>query len=159
MTVNALANSILGEYFGWTKKAREFGYISLHKPILMRLIEEVDDNALARIGREDVIASWKEQAEFFLQDSTPSNMLEALSTEAKSHPGTVTRIVREGSECTITLRHDFGPKWSIVTENALEEFVKKTFHTEPRISAGESVVTARFKVGPKDLAAWQEITE
>jgi hypothetical protein len=150
-TVNADVNSILGQHFDWDKKAREFGYISLHKPIFMRLIEELDDETLARIGREDVIASWKEQAEFFLQDSTPNRILEAMGIGSKSHPGTVARILQREGECTITLRHDFGPKWSVVAKNALQEFVREMFHVEPRISAGESVVTAHFKVDPENL--------
>ncbi len=150
-TVNALANSILSEYFDWTKKAREFGFVSLHKPIFMRLIEELDDETLARIGRENVTASWKEQAEFFLQDSTPNKMLEALSMKSKSHLGTLTRITQEGGVYTIVMRHDFGRKWSIVVKSALQEFVRKTFLVEPRINAGESVVTARFKVNPRNL--------
>ena len=150
-TVNALANSILSEYFDWTKKAREFGFISLHKPIFMRLIKELDDETLARIGREDVAASWKEQAEFFLQDSTPNEMLEAMTRRSKSNPGTITRITQEEGAYTIVMRHDFGLKWSIVVKSALQEFARKMFHVEPRMSQGESVVTARFKVNPRDL--------
>lgn len=87
-TVNSLTNSILGEYFGWDKKAREFGFISLHKPIFMRLAEELDDRTLARMTQEDVTASWKEQAEFLFHGSTPNEMLEAMSIRSKSHPGT-----------------------------------------------------------------------
>lgn len=145
-TVNALANRIFDEYFGWTKKAREFGFISLHKPIFMRLIEELDDKTLARIGREVVPASWKEQSEFFLQDSTPNKVLEAMSIRAKSNPGTLTRITQEKGAYTIVMIHDFGPKWSIVVKSALQEFVRKMFLVEPRMSQGESVVTARFRV-------------
>ena len=149
-TVNALANSILGGYFDWDKKAREFGFISLHKPIFMRLIEELDDETLARIGRETMTATWKEMAEFFLQDSSPDKMLEVLSMRSRINPTRLrTRITREEDTYTIVLRHDFGSKWSILERGALQELVNKTFLVEPRISVGESVVTARFKVRPE----------
>ena len=152
-SVNALANSILGEYFDWRKKAWEFGFISLHKPIVIRLIEESDDETLARMGREDMAPSWIEQAEFFLQDSSPSETLKAMSRKSKTNPGAVTRITQEGGAYTIVMRHDFGPKWSIVVESALQEFVRKMFGVEPRITAGESVVTARFKADPRKIPA------
>ena len=149
-TVNALANSILSEYFDWAKKAREFGFISLHKPIFMRLIEEQDEETLARIGREVMTATWKEMSEFFFQDSSPDKILEILNMRSKMNPDRLrTRMTREKDTYTIVLRHDFGPKWSIVEKSALQELVRKTFLVEPRINAGESVVTARFKVNPR----------
>jgi len=49
------------------------------------------------------------------------------------------------------MRHDFGPKWSIVIKNGFEEFAKQSFHVKPRMSQGESVVTARFKVDSRNL--------
>jgi len=152
-TVNAEINSILGRYFHWDKKAREFGFVAVHKPILMRLVEMADDEEIARMGREVVLATWKEMAEFWLQDSTPDKILEALSLRSKFDPNTRTRVTREGDEYTIVLHHEFGPKYSIALKNALQELVTKSFHATPRLSAGESVVTARFKVTPKKLPA------
>jgi hypothetical protein len=144
-TVNALANSVLGHHFKWNTKAREFGFISLHKPIFMSMIEELDDETLASIGREVVSTSWREMAEFWFQDSTPDKMLKILGSRASCDPDGRTRVTQEDDTYTIVMRHDFGPKWSVVLNGALRETVKKSFHAEPRISQGESVVTARFK--------------
>jgi hypothetical protein len=95
-------------------------------------------------------AMWKEMAEFFLQDSSPDKMLEVLSMRSRINPTRLrTRITREEDTYTIVLRHDFGSKWSILERGALQELVNKTFLVEPRISVGESVVTARFKVRPE----------
>jgi hypothetical protein len=150
-TVNALANSILSGYFEWDKKAREFGFISLHRPIFMKLIEGLDDGTLARIGREVMAATWKEMAEFWLQDSSPDKMLEVLSMRSRINPTRLrTRITKDEDTYTIVLHHDFGPKWSVVEKAAIQELVRQSFHAEPRISAGESVVTARFRVRPRN---------
>ncbi len=147
-TVNALANSILSRYFDWDKKAREFGFISLHGPIFMRLIGELDDETLARIGREVMAVSWREMAEFFLQDSSPDKILEILSMRSRMNPTRLrTRVTKEEDTYTIVCRHDFGPRLSIILKSALQEFVRNSFLVEPRVTAGESVVTARFKVG------------
>ena len=151
-TVNALANSILSRYLDWDKKAREFGLISIHKPIFMSLLEELDEKTLARIGREVMASSWKEMAEFFLQDSSPDKILEVLSMRSQVNPTRLrTRISRDEDTYTIVCHHDFGPKLSIVLKSSLQELVSKSFLVEPLMSAGDSVVAAHFKVNPRNL--------
>ena len=150
-TVNALVNKILSQYYGWGKKAREFGFISVHKPIYTKLVEEADEETLVRLGREEVLSTWKEMAEYWLQDSTPDKMLEVLQLRAKHDRQTESRTTRDKDTYTIVFRNDYGPRFSIVAESALREFVKQSFHVEPRISRGDTVVTARFKVNPQKL--------
>jgi hypothetical protein len=149
-TVNANINSIISQYFDWHKKAREFGFVSVHKPLFMSLFEELDEKTLARIGREVLTSSWKEMAEFWFQDSSPDGILNALSMRSKFESRLRTRITKEEDTYTIVFHHDFGPKWSIVSKSALQEFVSKSFQVEPRITAGDSVITVRFKVKPRD---------
>jgi hypothetical protein len=149
-TVNADINSILGQHFGWDKKAREFGFVWVHKPIFRRLVDIADEEELARLGREVIFATWKEMAEYWLQDSTPDGILNALSLRSKYGSSTRSMVAREGDEYTIVLHHEFGPKHSIALKSALRELAK-SFHATPRLSAGESVVTARFKVNPRNL--------
>jgi hypothetical protein len=148
-TVNADIGSILSRHFDWHKKAEEFGFVALHKPLLMSLIEGLDDVTLARIGREVLTSSWKEMAEFWLQDSSPKGLLDALSMASKFDSKMRIRVTQEEDTYTIVFHHDLGRKWSIVAESAAQELVKESFHVKPRITAGESVVTAHFKVSPQ----------
>jgi len=150
-TVNSLVNRILSQYYGWGKRAREFGFISVHKPIYARLIEEADEETLVRLGREEVLSTWKEMAEFWLQDSSPDKMLEVIGVRARHDRQTESRIAQDKDTYTIVFRNDYGPKFSIVAESALREFVKQSFHVEPRISRGDTVVTARFTVRSQKL--------
>jgi hypothetical protein len=147
-TVNADINSILSRHFEWDKKAWEFRLVSLHKPILISLLEGLDEETLARIGREVVTASWKEMAEFWFQDPSPGGLLDALSMISKFDPNMRIRVTQEEGMYTVVFNHDLGAKWSIVAESAFGEFVKRSFHVEPRVTRGESVITARFKVNP-----------
>jgi hypothetical protein len=147
-TVNALVNSILGKHYGWDKKAIEFGFVWVHKPIFRRLVDIADDEELARLGREVIFATWKEMAEYWLGDSTPEGILDALSLRSRYGSSTRSMVTREGDEYTIVLHHEFGPRHSIALKSALLELVS-SFHATPRLSAGESVVTARFKVNPR----------
>ena len=150
-TVNALVNTIISQYYGWGKKAKEFGFISIPKPIFTWLLEEADEKTLVRLGAEVVVNTWKEMAEFWLQDSTPDKMLEVLRLRSKLDRQTESRTTRDKDTYTIVFRNDYGPKFSIVAESTIREFVKKSFHVEPRITRGDTVVTARFKVNPQNL--------
>ncbi|MGD0477394.1 MAG: hypothetical protein ABSB29_04400 [Nitrososphaerales archaeon] len=150
-TVNARVNSILSRHLDYDKKVGEFGIAGLPRVMLMSLLEGCDDETLARVGRESVPMQ-KEMAEFFVQDSSPKGILNFLKWRSRFNSKNKIEVTQEEDECTIVMRHDFGPKWSIIDKNYLEEFVKQTFHVEPRISMGESVVTARFKVNPRDFS-------
>jgi hypothetical protein len=90
-------------------------------------------------------------AEFFFGDSSPKGILHLLTTRSRFNPKNQTRVTEEEGKYVIVMRHDLGPKWSIIAKNGLEELVRQSFHVEPRISAGESVITARFKVNPLNL--------
>ncbi len=149
-SVNADINSIISRHFDWDKKVREFEVARLPKSMLMRILEVCDDEALARIGRESVQMQ-KELAEFFLQDSSPKGILDFLALRSRFNSKNQIKVSQEEDEYTIVMRHDCGRKWSIIDKNYLEEFVKQAFHIEPRISMGDSVVTARFKVHPQKL--------
>jgi len=151
-SVNTAANLIMGQYFEWEKKAREFGFMAVHKPVFMRLIEELDDETLARIGREVIPASYEEMAEFWFQESTPEKILDVMSLRFKFDTMMRMGITKEGNEYTIVLQHDLGPKWSIVAESAARELTKRFFHVEPRITRGNSVVTGRFKAKARNLS-------
>lgn len=149
-TVNALINSIIRQRYEWDKKARESGFASIQKSVLKALVEGLDDRTLARIGRE-VVPGWFEQmAEYWYQDSSPDRILEAVSLRFKFDPLMRVKITKEGGAYAIVLRHDLGPKWSILAESTCREIAKQFFHAEPRITRGESMVTTRFKVNPRN---------
>lgn len=149
-TVNAEINSILNRHFDWDRKLREFGIAQIPNSTFRSLLEGCDDETLARIGRE-IFSVQKEMAEFFLQDSSPKGILNFLALRSRFNPKNTIRVTQEEGEYTIVMRHDSGPKWSIIDRSYLEEFVEQSFNVKPRISMGDSVVTARFKVDPQNL--------
>jgi len=147
-TINHLINSIVSQHYEWDKKASESGFTSIHKSVLTALVEGLDDKTLARIGREVVPGWFGEMAEYWFQDSSPDRILDAISMRFKFNPLMRIEITKEGDNYTIILRHDLGPKWSILAEAAARELARKYFHVEPQTSRGESVVMGRFKANP-----------
>jgi hypothetical protein len=85
-TVNALANSIIGQHYEWDKVSRESEFTSIHKSVLRALVEGLDDETLVRIGR-DVVPGWfEEMAEYWFQDSSPDRILDTISLRFKFNP-------------------------------------------------------------------------
>lgn len=150
-TVNADINSIISRHFNWDKRLREYGFLTVAKSMFTNLIEAVDDETLARIGREVVPPLYEEMAGLWLQDSAPEKIIDAINMRFKFEAFMRAKITKEGDVYTLVFRHDLGPKWSILAESATREIVKRFFHAEPKINRGESVVTASFKANPRKL--------
>jgi hypothetical protein len=150
-TVNAQINSIIRENVGWSSKAKKFGIATVPKSVFISLTEAVADEELDRIGREVALPAWKEMSEFWFQDSSPERIIDLLNLWSKFNPDFRTEITQKDRAYSIVLKHDFGPKWSILAKSAIHEFVTKTFQVEPKMSGGASVITARFRIDPKAL--------
>ena len=148
-SVNAEINSIIREHLEHNIKMQEFGFAVFPRQFFKAIIEELDEDTLARIGRGVVPAMWKDMASFWDQDSSPEGILRYLKKRMRLTHNVQTTITQEMGEYAIVYRHDFGPKWSILMKSAFQEFVSKSFHVEPKISAGESVVSVRFKTNPR----------
>lgn len=123
---------------------------SIHKTVLRALVEGLDDETLARIGREVVPGWFQEMAEYWFQDASPDRILDTINLRFKFNPLMRTETTKEGGRYTVVFSHDLGPKWSILAEVAAMELVRRFFRVEPRVSRGESVVMCRFKVNPQD---------
>jgi hypothetical protein len=147
VTVNACVNSIVSRHLNWDKKLGEYGFVTIAKQTFTNLIEAVDEDTLVRIGREVVPPLYEEMAELWLTDSTPEKVLETINLRFKFDRLMRANITKEGDVYTLVLRHDLGPKWSILAESACREIAKRLFNTEPRITRGESIVMASFKAG------------
>ena len=146
ITLNAFVSSILTKHVEWDAKAAKFGYIPTYKPIFTWLLQASDDESLTRLGRTVLPAMWKEMASFWFQDSSEGRILDLLSMRSRYLPFIQSEVKREGRKCTIVTHHDLGPKWSVVLRNAFDELARASFHAQPTISVGETVVTVEFSV-------------
>jgi len=144
LTLNALVSLILTKHEEWDVKAAKFGYIPTYKPIFESLLQTSDEASLNRVGRTILAPMWKEMASFWFEDSSEDRILDLLSMRSRHLPYVQTEVRKEGRKCTIVTHHDLGPKWSIVLQGALDELVRKSFHVQPTISVGDTVVTVDF---------------
>jgi hypothetical protein len=144
LTLNALVSSILTKYLEWDAKAATFGFIPMYKPVFAELLQASDEESLDRMGRTVLAPMWKEMASFWYHDSSEGRVLDLLSMRSRHLPYVQTEVQKEGRKYTIVTHHDLGHKWSIVLHGALDELVRTSFHTQPTISVGDTVVTVQF---------------
>lgn len=145
-SLSALVSSILVRHVEWDVKAAKFGFIPAYKPIFMGAIQMLDDESLDKMGRTVLPIMWKEMASFWFQDSSVDRILDLLSMRSRYLSYIQTEVKREGRKCIIVTHHDLGPKGSVVLHSAFDELVRTFFHAQPRISAGETVVTVEFPI-------------
>jgi hypothetical protein len=146
VTLNALVSSVLTKHIDWEAKATKFGFIPVYKQIFKNLIEKLDNEALDRLGRTVLLPLWEEMASFWLEDSSPDRVLDLLSLRGRILPYLQTEVKKEGHKRTVIIHQDLDPSWSVVTRGALDELVRTRFHSQPRISVGETMVIAEFSI-------------
>ncbi len=127
-TVNADVNSIIGKHFNWDKRLGEYGFVTVAKSTFTNLLEAVDDEILVRIGREVIPPLYEEMAELWFQDSAPEKILDAINLRFKFDPLMRVKITKEGDVYTLVVRHELGPKWSILSESTCREIAERFFH-------------------------------
>jgi hypothetical protein len=146
LTLNALVSSILTRHIEWDTRAAKFGYIPVYKPMFTWLLQTSDEESLSRLGRTLLPAMWKEMASFWFQDSSEERILDLLSIRSRYLPFIQTEVKREGRKHTIVTHHDLCPNWSIVMRSAYDELVRTSFHAQPTIVTGQTVVTVEFSI-------------
>lgn len=149
-TFSSLVSSILEEYVEWGAPAKEFGFVPVPNRIYRKLIDSADDETLKDLGVNILPSLWKDMTEFWLQDSSGTQVLELMIFRSKYIPYMHTQVKREGSSETIVVNHTLGTKWNVVLEHALEKLITESFSNKPKIIVGENQVTAHFVSKPKD---------
>lgn len=145
VSANSLMNSILAEYQDWSKKAKEAGFVWIHRSLYRSLVDELDEKKLIQLG-QTVVPGWVEDmARYLYQSTDPERILDVLESRYSHDPLMKAKFTRDGQDYTLVFAHDLGMKFSILVEATARELVTKYFRVEPRINRGESVVTVRFR--------------
>jgi len=145
ITVNSLLNSILVDHQGWLKVARDSGFVYIHRSLYRAFIEELDEETLKRLGRTVVLSWLEDMAQYLHQSTDPEKILDTIEFRYSHDSLMKANFTRNKGDYTLVFTHDMGPKFSVIAEAVARELVARYFHAEPRITRGESVVTAKFR--------------
>jgi hypothetical protein len=145
ISVNALISSIMTKYAEWDRFKERFATISLNPRMLCAFLESVDDRIVETIARELGVTLSREFMLFVSKKIDLETYLSHMSLLCKYGGFANLEVENEGSDCTITLLHIMGQKWSNYLMNAIDEIMKTDFRIVPRFDVTKNAVVIRFR--------------
>ena len=143
--VGTLLSTILRKYADWDRFTEKYGFVSLPSTIFKSLLEEVDADKIARIGKESG-KGFKGRLLFWFKEANVESLIALILITYRYSGLARCEYQKFGDDYVITLKHELGRKWSIYTREllstALMEILARTSETE----ITDSSVMIRFSV-------------
>ena len=119
---NVLVKQILDSYLRWDVRAAKTGWVVMPRPVLMNIINEVDEKTLikiasdtAKIAHKSIILSMQGKYDF-------DHWLGVVRERSKKS-GFYLKESTSNGKTTIIMQHDLGEKWSIFFKEYYQEML------------------------------------
>jgi|SRR5262245_47529935 len=145
ISVNALISTIMTKYAEWDRYIERFGGITIKPQAFKEILEEVDEDKLADIAKRSGSRFPKEFVLFWFKRASLETYLESLKLICKYKGYAQYELESEGSDHTIILIHDLGPKWSNFLMHVVEEGMGSIAGIVPRFEVNRDSLIVRFK--------------
>jgi len=145
-SVNALISSIMEKYAEWDRYTQKFRYISIPTTVFSALLDLADENALARTAERLGNELPKEITSFWFKKFTLESFLQYISNAAEYGNAFEMEIENERGNCTISIHHEYGKKWSTALKHFHDKAIRTYLKTIPHFETSESTVTMSFQV-------------
>ena len=129
---------ILTNYIQWDMHAVDAGYTVVHKTILKKLLDAIDDSALGKIGQES--ADSGEDVLLLLRGKVSIDGVLELIRERAKRSGFVYREHDEGSAKKVVIQHDMGRNWSNLYQIYYTQMIKKAGYSTKSRSTNNTLV-------------------
>jgi hypothetical protein len=140
-SVNNLTNQILRKWVNFDRYLQDFGYVMLSVHDFLRALNSLDDNTIRNLAMETGRRFPKDLILFTGQKNDLKTCIRFVETIicdymrwANYHNSST------DSEYVITLRHNYGNKWSIALESMLATMFETNVSVRPRFTVTESTV-------------------
>lgn len=144
ISVNALVSVILKKFADFDRYSDKFEYITLPKEAFHLIIQELDDESVARIGTQVGQTVPKEVAQFWFKTLDINAFLFFLSNVVKHSNLTQYDIKLVGGTYAVTLHHDLGMQWSKFLRYCFEGAVNTILNTSATFELSKNTVLFRF---------------
>ena len=147
-SINAVINTIVKEYMEWHRFAVKTGFVTLPKPLLVRIMDRISERELTRATEFLSKSEAKGLTMVMRKKWDIFSFLEGLESWARASGMLFSHGVDADMEMFI-LRHEMGSKWpkfiGAMLRSLLQELVPKQFQLEVN---NDDVC---FKIGSKQL--------
>jgi hypothetical protein len=144
LTPNALVSMIFTRFTDWDRYAERFGYVSVTHETLRFLLGSVDMERLVSAAQESGAQVPKEAVMFWFKKMDTSTFLTYLENICRYAGQAKYQCQASGGDYIITLRHEFGMKWSYWLKYSLDAALRKTLHITARFELAEGEVVCAF---------------
>jgi hypothetical protein len=146
VSINSLIHNLLLKYTEWDRYSERFGRVMLRPQTLQLIIDSIDDIEIKDIGSKIGKKIPKEFLLFWFKEINLNSFLEYLSLLCRYGGFAHFEIESKERECTVTLIHNLGEKWSLFLKNVIEQGMISTLSIYPKLQVSEISVVANFKI-------------
>ena len=144
LSVNSFVSMLLKKYVEWDKYADRFGYISLTRESLRRILNATDVNKLIESAQDYGSTVPKEFLMFWFKELNIDSVLTALSLRCKYTNIAEYELKVDGKNYIIILHHDLGIRWSEFFGYTLQQEIKIVLQVLARLEISRNSVVLKF---------------
>jgi hypothetical protein len=144
LSPNALVSMIFTKYTNWDRYAEKFGFVSITHETLRFLLSSVDVERLATAAQESGAEVPKEAVMFWYKKMNVDTFLSYLENICRYGGQSKYDCQISGDNYTITLRHEFGMKWSYWLKYSLDAALRKSLRIVGQFEIAEGEVICEF---------------
>jgi len=133
------------KYAAWDRFTEKFRYISIPTTIFRGLLDLADENALATTAERLGAEMPNEVTSFWFKKFNLETYIQYISNSSEYGNTLEAEIEREGGNCTISIHHEYGKKWSTALKHYHDKAIRTYLKTIPQIEITENAVTIRFQ--------------
>jgi hypothetical protein len=146
VSVNSLAASILDKYFEWDMLAEKFRFITLPHQMLAALVDALDNEKLAQLGKEAGRVIPKEVMLFWFKTVDLETFTSYLAFHSKYLHTAEYKILREGKNVVVTAHHQLSDKWSVWLKSYLIEAIRVNLGVIPQAEVSTKTIRLEFNI-------------
>ncbi|HYB04169.1 MAG TPA: hypothetical protein VED17_06895 [Nitrososphaerales archaeon] len=140
-SVNSLTNQILRKWVNFDRFLQDFGTLTLSVHDFIRIINTLDDDTLKALACESGKRFPKDLILFTGQKNDLKTCVKFVETIICDYMRWANYHSTSGeSEVVITLRHNYGSKWSLALESMLTSMFETNASVLPRFTVTDSMV-------------------
>ena len=143
-SLNALVATALARHSEWVSKARKIGMVHISKTLFETVLEAADAEKLSLLVRQRMPVVLKDMAMFWFQDESLEGIVRLLTLIARFSWGQDLAVYKDGRHYVVSMKHGFGPRFSQVLKDEIDELLRSIYHIQPKVEVSDSLVTFTF---------------
>ncbi len=144
ISVNGLVTAILQKYREWDRYAEKFGFVAITRNGWRMLLEAIEDQRFALLGKEMGAQNPREMTLFWFKKLNTETFLAYLSLISRYAKTMTYELESDGSSYTISLQVDTGHRGAVFWGNFIDQAIRTIVSVVPKVEVGRNSVVASF---------------